>query len=84
MWVIYSQVEPFAGIDGDAVVATIKSDPLARHDIPDWVDNEARRMIEHCWGQDGPDRPSFAEIYQTLRTQYCGDDLGGGAEEVYL
>ena len=65
------------------VVAVIKSDPMARHDIPDWVDNVTRGVIEQSWAPDGADRPFFVEIAQILRDQYCGD-VGGTEEEVYF
>ena len=84
MWVICAQVEPFAGMSGDEVVAAIKSDPLARHDIPDWVDHVSRGVIQRCWDPDGGDRPSFAEISHVLRFQYCGDEVGGEEREVYF
>ena len=69
---------------GDEVVAAIKSDPMARHDIPGWIDNVARGVIERSWAPDGADRPSFVEIAHILRNQYCGDEVGGAKEEVYF
>ena len=83
VWVIYAQIEPFAGMSGDEVVAAIKSDPLARHDIPGWVDTVARGVIEQCWASDGSDRPLFVEISHVLRDRYCGDQVGGDEKEVY-
>lgn len=84
VWVIYTQVEPFAGLSGSEVVLAIKSDPLARHDIPDWVDRVARSEIERCWAPLGTGRPIFAEVSVVLRDQYCGDEVGGTQEEVYF
>lgn len=76
-------MEPFAGIHGDEVVAAIKSDPQARHGIPDWVDDVARDMIAQCWAVDSAVRPSFDEISKVLQGRYCSEDVGGEAAEVY-
>ena len=81
---VYTQVEPFAEVSGDDVIAAIKADPLARHDIPEWVAGTARGVIERCWAPEAAERPSFAEVVQTLTGWYCGDEMGGEAADVYL
>ena len=83
VWAVYSQAESFAGISGDEVVASIKADPLARHDIPDWVDAVARGVIERCWEADASARPTFHVVSETLRAHYCSSGIGGIAAEVY-
>ena len=65
------------------MVAAIKSDPLARHSIPDWVDAVARGVIERCWAAAPGARPAFDDIRDTLWSQYCSDGFRGTAAEVY-
>lgn len=83
MWAIFAQVEPFAGLSGDEVIAAIKTDPLARHEIPAWTDATARGVIEQCWDPDGSERPSIVQVCGIMRDRYCGDEVGGDEKEVY-
>ena len=82
-WVIYSQVEPFAGVSGDDVIATIRADPRARHEVPAWTDAVAARVIERCWAANGSQRPSFPQVENELGAHYCGNEVGGEAVDVY-
>ena len=84
VWVIYAQVEPFAGMGGNEVMSAIKADPFARHEIPVWTDAVARGVIEQCWEADGGDRPGFGEVCTVLRGWYCGGEMGGSPQEVFL
>ena len=84
VWVIYAQTEPYAGLSGDEVIAAIKADPEARHDIPNWTDIVARGLIEQCWAVESAARPSFDDVRAVLSGRYCGDEIGGQAAEVYL
>ena len=84
MWVIYAQTEPYAGLSGDEVIAAIKADPEARHDIPNWTDHVVRRLIEQCWAGESAARPSFDDVSAVLSERYCSDEIGGQAAEVYL
>ena len=84
VWVIYAQVEPFAGLSGDDVIAAIKADPDTRHVIPVWTDFVVRGVIERCWESTrrGP-RPAFGDIFDVLQPRFCSDEIGGKPEDVY-
>lgn len=83
VWVIYSRAEPFAGVHGDAVVAMIKADPTARHEIPAQTDPVAAGVIERCWAAEGDARPTFEAVSNELCLRYCSADVGGASADVY-
>ena len=84
VWVIYSQVEPYVGVGGNEVMAAIRADPTARHDIPTWTDKVAAGVITQCWAVEAADRPSFEDIRKVLSGWFTGGEVGGAAEDVYL
>ena len=68
---------------GDEVMAAIRADPFARHEIPAWTDPVARGLIEQCWEADGRARPPFEHVRDVLTGWFCGAEVGGDRDDVY-
>ena len=83
VWVIYAQVEPFAGLDGAEVMAAIRADPSMRHEVPAWTDTVAAGLVRLCWDEDGTVRPTFDNLRDVLTGRYCGGEIGGIGDDVF-
>ncbi|MBA0773888.1 hypothetical protein Gotri_009141 [Gossypium trilobum] len=67
MWELLTGEEPYADLHYGAIIGGIVSNTL-RPQVPEGCDPEWRSLMERCWSSELPERPSFTEIANELRS----------------
>ncbi|PPR92935.1 hypothetical protein GOBAR_AA27728 [Gossypium barbadense] len=67
MWELLTGEEPYADLHYGAIIGGIVSNTL-RPPVPEGCDPEWRSLMERCWSSELPERPSFTEIANELRS----------------
>ncbi|ERN10415.1 uncharacterized protein LOC18438588 [Amborella trichopoda] len=67
MWELLTGDEPYANLHYGAIIGGIVNNTL-RPPIPENCDPEWRSLMEKCWSSDPPERPSFTEVADMLRS----------------
>ncbi|GAB4836758.1 hypothetical protein Ancab_001670 [Ancistrocladus abbreviatus] len=67
LWEIFTGDEPYANMHYGAIIGGIVNNTL-RPLIPNYCDQEWRRLMEQCWAPNPVARPSFTEIASRLRS----------------
>ncbi|KAG8495693.1 hypothetical protein CXB51_013405 [Gossypium anomalum] len=67
MWELLTGEEPYADLHYGAIIGGIVSNTL-RPLVPEGCDPEWRSLMERCWSSEPPERPSFTEIANELRS----------------
>uniref|UniRef100_A0A1D1Y455 Serine/threonine-protein kinase CTR1 n=1 Tax=Anthurium amnicola TaxID=1678845 RepID=A0A1D1Y455_9ARAE len=67
LWELLTGEEPYADLHYGAIIGGIVSNTL-RPPIPESCDPEWRSLMEKCWSSEPPERPSFTEIANILRS----------------
>ncbi|KAJ8641234.1 hypothetical protein MRB53_017928 [Persea americana] len=67
MWELLTGDEPYADLHYGAIIGGIVSNTL-RPAVPKTCDPQWRSLMERCWSSEPLERPTFAEIADTLRS----------------
>ncbi|KAL5839887.1 hypothetical protein ACOSQ4_012495 [Xanthoceras sorbifolium] len=67
LWELLTGEEPYADLHYGAIIGGIVSNTL-RPAVPESCDPDWKSLMERCWSADPPERPSFTEIANELRS----------------